>query len=292
MLDDGSLIGTRKADFTKIYVRPDPRDYYRALHPLRYQVPQQALPVVEAALTAVSPTTRPRTVLDLCCSYGVNAALLRHRVTLHELGERYADPDLDDLSTEELLDADRAYFRSRRRRPHLPILGLDASVPAVDYAVRAGLLSAGFGEDLETCDPSPNLDAALDGVGLVISTGGVGYIGPRTFDRLLRAVPEPSGLWLVVFVLRVFAYDEIAALLARHGLVTEKLPGTFRQRRFVDNDEFEAANHDVQRRGLDVAGKEATGWYHAECFLTRPAADVARLPAHQLLAAALSSTDG
>ena len=76
---------------------------------------------------------------------------------------------------------------------------------------------------------------------------------------------------LVVFVLRVFDYGPIAAVLAERGLVTEKRPGTFPQRRFADAAEQEAAVHDVRARGLDPTGKEADGWYHAECFVSRPA---------------------
>jgi len=292
MLDDGAMIGERKADFTEIYAAPDPRAYYRTLHPLDYQIPQQALPVLESVITAAGRTGGPRTVLDVCCSYGINAALLRHQVTLEELGARYTGPDVDDLTPDTLLDAERAFFASRCRRPNLTVVGLDTSAPAIDFAVNAGLLTDGWAEDLESSAPSPALVSGIRDVGVVICTGGVGYVGPPTFDRLLAALPQPQDLWLAVFVLRVFAYDEIAATLARYGLVTEKLPGTFRQRRFADRVEYEAANHDVALRGLDPTGKEADGWYHAECFLTRPAAEAARLPAADLLAAALPDTNG
>jgi len=287
MLDDGALFGTRKADFTDIYVQPDPRAYYDTLLALDYQIPQQALPVVEAVLAAAGP----RTVLDVCSSYGINAALLRHRVTLDELGGRYRDPRLAALTPDELAVADLTFLAPRRRRPNRRVLGLDSSAPAIDYAVRTGMLSDGWAEDLESSEPSPALVDCVADVGLVICTGGVGYIGTRTFDRLLRALPEPSGLWLAVFVLRVYTYDEIAETLARYGLVTEKLPGTYPQRRFADRDERDAALHDVERRGLDPAGKETTGWYHADCFLTRPAADAALTPATELLAAALPAGD-
>lgn len=292
MLDDGAMIGERKADFTEIYAAPDPRAYYRTLRPLDYQIPQQALPVLESVIAAADRTAGPRTVLDVCCSYGINAALLRHRVTLEELGARYTGPDIDDLPPDTLLDAERAFFASRRRRPNLSVVGLDTSAPAIDFAVSAGLLADGWAEDLESSAPSPALVSGIRDVGVLISTGGVGYVGPPTFDRLLAALSQPEDLWLAVFVLRVFAYDEIAATLGQYGLVTEKLPGTFRQRRFADRDEYEAANHDVALRGLDPAGKEADGWYHAECFLTRPAAEAARLPAAELLAAALPDTNG
>jgi SAM-dependent methyltransferase len=263
-----TLTGENKTDFSTIYGRPDPRAYFRALAPLRYQVPQQALPVIETVLAA----SGARTVLDVCCSYGINAALLRHDVDLDTISARATDPARAALPTADLIDADRAFYAARVRRPDLAVLGLDVSAPAIDYARRTGLLAGGWAEDLEAADPSQALAAGLRDVGLVVCTGGVGYVGHRTFERIAASVGKPRELWLAVFVLRVFGYDEIAAALSRHGLVTERLPGvTFPQRRFADREEAAAALHDVAARGLDPSGKEADGWYHADCYLTRPA---------------------
>lgn len=57
--------------------------------------------------------------------------------------------------------------------------------------------------------------------------------------------------------------------------MTEKLRGTYPQRRFADRDEQDAAVRDVEARGLDATGKEAAGWYHADCWVTRPASAMA-----------------
>lgn len=281
MLDDESLTGDTKADFTRIYNEPDPRAYFRTLVPLGYQIPQNALPVFEAVLAA----SGRRTVLDVCCSYGINAALLRCDVDLIELAARHTDPRADAMSAAEVAAADEAFYASRLRRGEVSVLGLDVSAPAIGYGVRTGLLAAGWAEDLEAAGPSAALAAALHGVELIVCTGGVGYVGPRTFDRLLGSVAVPSQLWVVAFVLRTFSYDSVADVFARHGLVTEMVPGlTCRQRRFADRAEFEAANRDVALRGLDPAGREADGWFHADCFLTRPAAAAAAAPAAALLA--------
>jgi hypothetical protein len=86
-------------------------------------------------------------VLDVCCAYGINAALLRADVTLAQLYERYA---------------------------------------GVGFACRVGLLDRGWAEDLEARDPSDGLAAELADLDLVLTTRGVGYIGERTCDRLLR----------------------------------------------------------------------------------------------------------
>lgn len=259
----------RKADFSAIYTRPGPREYFATLMPLDYRIPQRALPLVEAVWAAAG---RPSTVLDVCCSYGINAALLRHTVDLDEIAVRAVDPRAGD---------DAAFYRGRLRRPALSVIGLDVSKPAIDYAVRTGLLAAGWAEDLEAADPSPALAASLRGVGMIVCTGGVGYVGERTFERILGAVDDPGGLWLAVVVLRMFDYTPIAATLSRHGLVTERVPGvTLRQRRFVDRAEHEAAVHHVRSRGLNPRGKESEGWFHADCWITRPSdAPLPDLPA-------------
>lgn len=278
------LIGDRKADFSDIYLQSDPRGYFRALRPLEYQVPQHALPVFRAVLAASARAGRPRTVLDVCCSYGINAALLRHQVGMEGLGARFADPALDELTADELIADDAMFYSGLPNGSELTVLGLDASAPAVDYALRTGLMQRGWAEDLESFEPSRELAAGVRDVGLVVCTGGVGYVGHRTFERLLGHIRDPHDLWVAVFVLRMFPYDRIAETFARHGLVTERVPGTtFRQRRFVDRAERDAAVHDVESRGLDPAGKEADGWYHAECFISRPEDSVARTPLAELL---------
>ena len=281
---DAPLTETSKADFTDIYLQPDPRRYYKTLSRLDYQVPERALPAFRAVLEASRRDGRMRTVLDVCCSYGINSALLFGPDRMPGAAW-YTSRVAARLSPEELAEADRR--RSAGRHGGLTILGLDASAPAIGYARRAGLLTRGWSEDLEANDPSPELAAGIADVGLIISTGGVGYVTRRTFEKLLTSIRDPRDLWLAIFVLRVFDYTPIADLLSDYGLVTENAGVSFRQRRFADDAEREAAIADVRRRGLDPAGKEASGWFHADCFLTRPAAEAARVPVAELLAPAL-----
>lgn len=255
-----------KADFSSVYTRPDPRGLVAALRPLEYAVPRLARPAVRRELTG--RTDRP--VLDVCCSYGINAAGLRCGVDVAELAARYDDPALAALDPDALTAADAAFYAARTVAPEVAVLGLDASAPAVDYAVAAGLHAGGWAEDLETAPPSDALAAGIADVGTVVCTGGVGYVGERTFARLLDVL-DPTDLRVVLVVLRVFDVGPIADVLAGHGLVTERLPGTLRQRRFAGAAEQEAALRDVRARGLDPAGRESDGWYHAECFVSRPA---------------------
>jgi SAM-dependent methyltransferase len=272
--DDDALAG--KASFDDIYTRDDPRAYYAALRPLDYQIPHHAQRLVRRILDA---RRRSETVVDLCCSYGVNAALLAHDVTLDDLYLHYAAESSAEPS--DVLAHDRAYFAARRRGDAPRMIGLDLSAPAIAYARSAGLLDAGFAENLEAGEPSAAFRAAVSTATLVTVSGGVGYIGHRTFARVVGAVAEPP--WVVALVLREVSYEPIATALADFGLVTERLAGrTFRQRRFTDDAEAEAALKRIEVLGLSAAGLEDTGWYHAELYVSRPAAD-ADVPLTELL---------
>ncbi|KAH0422074.1 hypothetical protein CcaCcLH18_13022 [Colletotrichum camelliae] len=266
---------TRKADFNSIYNQPDPRAYFNALTPLQYQIPQQALPFVERILELSAPSegggdVKPRKLLDVCCSYGINAALLRYDLTLDALSDHLASSPKQ--SGRDQIISDKRFFASKLTRPEVEVLGLDIAPEAIAYAVKTGLLKDGWTENLETSEPSLSLREGLRNVELVVCTGGVGYVGASTFSRIANAAGDSSKLWMVTFVLRVFSFDEITDVLEeKHGLVTEKVPGQlFRQRRFTSREEQSAAVADVRARGLDTKGLEEDGWFYAECYVTRP----------------------
>lgn len=277
----GAETATHKADFGDLYTAPDPRPYFTSLLALDYQIPQRATPVIESVLDlARERDGRPPHVLDLCCSYGISSAMLFAPDGPAAAARRYASPEVGALTSAELAAADRDHYRPRRVPAR--VTGIDASSAGIGYGLDAGLLDAGWVADLEADDPPADLAADLRDVDVVVCTGGYGYIGPATFRRVLDAVADPAGLWLVVFVLRVFDYAPAAALLAEHGLATERLPGTFPQRRFADAEEAAAAMTDVRRRGLDPAGLEAEGWFHAECFLSGPRDRVGSAVSHHV----------
>jgi SAM-dependent methyltransferase len=246
-------INESKANFDRIYQCNDPREYYRVLHGLDYIIPDLAKPlfhsVVEAATAARGHAPR---VLDLGCSYGINAALLRYPLDLERLGQRYRDFDLIGMSSSKVTELDRKYF--------------------------AGLLDHGIAEDFEKDDPSPAAREVLAGTDLVISTGCVGYVGERTFERILKSAGG-SQPWIASFVLRMFSYKAIEDALARHGYVTERLEGiTFVQRRFHSASEAEETLGVLHRQDIDTTGKESEGLLHAEFFLSRPEAEAVQAP--------------
>ena len=283
-------INETKANFDRIYSKADPREYYRVLYGLDYIIPDLARPVFRALIAAREAAAGRRVrILDVGCSYGINAALARFPVDLARLAQRYAGPEMQGLSIQSLIDLDRHYFRAWPRHTDAEFIGLDASKRAIDYAAGVGLLDVGIAANLEHHQPTPYQADVFSGVDMIVSTGCVGYVTRRTFGHLLAHARPGDPPWVASFVLRMFSYDEIADMLARHGLVTEKLEGvTFVQRRFHSEDELRATISALEDRGIDPTGKEAEGLYHAELYVSRPAGIARDVP----LGSALSITSG
>ncbi|MEU5808728.1 hypothetical protein [Streptomyces sp. NPDC047718] len=268
---------TGMTSFDEVYTLPDPRGYFTRLAPYAYQTPAHARPVFRALAAELGPD-RPA-LLDLCCSYGINAALVNHDVTLDELYAHYTAPEAARLDTAALIDRDRRFYAARRRPDAVPAIGIDASRPAVEYAVAAGLLDEGHAVDLETAEPGERLRRTAARVGLITVTGGTSFLTERTFGRLLTAVGRPVPV--AAFVLRTHDFRAVAGCLEAYGLTVERADGTSPQRRFTDPEEQRRAVAAVTALGEDPAGKETAGWFHTRLHLARPAAraDQAAAPA-------------
>ncbi len=291
----GSGTAAQMTRFDDIYRRPDPRSYFRVLGALDYRTPHHAQGVFRRLLGSAGlpggvdgPAGRdgaPRApVLDICCSYGINAALLNHDVTFAELHAHYTSPHAAGLTVPELIERDRAYYAARRRADAVPVVGLDIAAPAVAYGRAVGLLDAAFAENLEAAPPSPALHQATRGIRLITVTGGASFLSARTFQPLLEGRQEPP--WVAAFVLRTGSYRDIAEGLARLGMATERdTTRTYPQRRFTDVDEQRYAVAAVAAAGDDPRGKEDDGHFHTTLHLTRPAAQAAARPLRDLLRA-------
>ncbi|MCX4410287.1 MULTISPECIES: hypothetical protein [unclassified Streptomyces] len=262
-----------KSRFDDIYDRPDPRAYFRRLAPLEYEIPHHAQPVFRQAAVerAALDAGRPHgpAVLDVCCSYGINAALLNHDVTLAEMYERYTSPAHQTMSTAELAARDKEFYAKRRRPDAVAVFGLDVSAPAAHYALEVGLLDAAFTDDLEHGSPSPRLSRALAEVGLITLTGGGSYVTARTFTALLDDARRP--VWASAFVLRTVSYYPIVQAFAAHGLrTTLDVSRTYPQRLCTDERERQYAIAAVRALGGDPAGREESGRFHSLHYESRP----------------------
>ena len=274
MTDNFVSINSTKANFDDIYVKEDPRAYFSVLGALDYMIPDLAAPIVRQIISAYARRygRKPR-VLDVGCSYGINAAVHRFPVTFATLRRRYARHEMAALEPAEVARLDRNYYASWPDRGCATFVGLDVSEQAIRYAKDVGLIEEGIVADLEHEPLTAEAAEILSDVDIVLSTGTVGYVSDNTFRAIIDAVAGP--LWVVSFVLRMFPYDDFAALFAERGLATEHLDSAlFSQRRFVDLAEFESCLGRLASRGLDSAGLESRGLLQADLFVSRPAVDV------------------
>jgi hypothetical protein len=283
--EDFASVNQVKLDLCNVYNQPDPRAYYQTLRPLGYQIPQNAKPVFEKVFTRLQQQRglHDLTVLDLGCSFGINAALLKFGLGMSDLYELYGRAKTAALNSAELAARDQSVFAKRCCKIWLRFVGLDIADKAVTYAKDVGLLDAGISTNFET---QPGRCEKVD---IVTSTGCVGYVTERTFANVLASQPNGHMPWFASFVLRMFPFDSIAEVLARYGYVTEKLVSTtFVQRRFASSAEQARVIDKIHRLGLETTGKEAGGKYHAEFFLSRPAEEMSVLPLTEILASSMT----
>ena len=261
----------------------DPRAYFSVLGALDYMIPDVAEPVIRQILAAKAQADGVEpVVLDVGCSYGINSAVHRFPLNFDTLRRRYARREMAILSAEEMTRLDRNYFAAWPDTGLGRFIGLDVSEPAIRYAKTVGLLDDGIAADLETASLSPEQARIAGRANVLLATGSVGYVTENTYLKLLGAMdPAP---WIVSFVLRMFPYEALAAAFEKRNLVTEKLQGaTFVQRRFRDVEEFESTISTLEEHGIDVAGFESEGLFHADLFVSRPEADVQVAPLEELV---------
>ena len=190
-----------KANFDDIYDQQDPRDYFNTLGSMGYAAPWHGYRLFSALRERMRSEGR-FTMVDVCCSYGINGALLKYDVTLDDLYTRYGSDEVAAMTSAGLAESDRKFYGARERRDAPRVIGLDVAGNAIAYGVSAGMLDEGLAENLEDHDPSRKLQSLVSGADLITVTGGVGYITGRTFERLLDSLPEGKKPWIAVLALR------------------------------------------------------------------------------------------
>jgi hypothetical protein len=257
-----------KANFDDVYTASTPVPYMVAMRTVGYKIPQMARPVFEQLIHRLEQIRgRKLRVLDIGSSYGVNATLLRYDLDLDQLYDHYSRHAEAAHDAEKVRRVDRAHLEAIPSRVDASFIGIDASANAINYALEAGLLDEGHVLDLDRADTDSGDLPKLD-VDLIISTGTVGYIGPRAFDVLLDLCSDIGRLWIATFALRLFDFAPFATVLAARGLVTEAHAEVFVQRNMVSGEHGPACDF-AQARGLDIDGFEATGRLFANFYLSR-----------------------
>ena len=281
------VINKAKANMDHIYDQPDPRAYFRELRKLDYTIPGLAKPIFQKLICHLRQRPMDTVhVLDLGCSYGVNAALLKYDLSMSELYEHWGNKALIEATSEEVVAHDQHLFGNLDESGDIEVIGLDLAESAIAFAEETGLLDEGLVVNLETDTLPESANECLATVDLVMSTGCVGYVTEKSFDRLLPAVTQGQAPWMANFVLRLFPFDAIEETLSDWGYVTEKLEGrTFVQRQFISADEQEQVLEQLCERGIDPTGQEAEGNLLAQFYLSRPANELAGTPIAHFLPA-------
>nr|WP_184906206.1 class I SAM-dependent methyltransferase [Amycolatopsis umgeniensis] len=257
---------TGKISFDHIYTEPDPRAFFGTLRRLDYGIPQQAKAYFAKLIDEyrAEQDVKVPTVLDLGCSYGVNAALYRCDTSMEELYDHYAG--VESLSRDDLIAHDRRLVERLAVGDGVRFIGLDTSAPALDYALAAGFIDEAIHADLENEEPTEEQRALLADVDIVISTGCVGYVTEKTLVRIARE----NRPWMAHFVLRMFSYDPVATSLGRLDYETTGVDGVFRQRKFASEEERTQILDNLSVAGVDPRGLEDDGRLYARLFVSRP----------------------
>jgi hypothetical protein len=287
-LDPTLLDKTGKVVLDHVYNQDRPAAYYRAIDELDYHLPQQAKPLFAGILDMLR-RARGRDALkivDLGCSYGVNAALLKWGFDLEQLFEHYRRLAASGDDRASCVAADRRWLRRQPARPY-DFIGVDCARNALDYALEAGLIDAKIVGNFEAAPLSASQRLRIGGADLIMSTGCIGYVSERTLAALMDAA-EPGEPWMAHCVLRMFPFEPIGELLAARGYRTLRSRRPVRQRRFASRVEQQKALERLDGLGVDTRGHEADGWYYADLYLSRPQA-AADLPLPAGLAAVFAA---
>jgi hypothetical protein len=274
-----------KVNMDYIYDKPDPRAYFRELCKLDYSIPDSSKPIFLKLIDHLRKKQKNTVeVLDLGCSYGVNAAILKHDLSMEKLYNHWSADKMVKATSEELVAYDQQFYADESDLEKIKVVGLDQAENAIVFALKSGLLDDGIVINLET-EPLLALAAKkLERIDLVMSTGCVGYVTEKSFECILGAVSASSMPWIANFVLRMFPFNAIEKELDNWGYVTEKLEGkTFFQRKFISDDEQDKVIQQLSELGVDPAGNESEGNFFAEFYLSRPRVDIAEMPLEALL---------
>ena len=281
---DMSYDSTGKVDLNTIYNEENPVSYFSTLSALDYRIPEEGKSIFKRLIGARRKAAGAEDVklIDVGCSYGVNAALLKHGMSMEELYRLYGDEGAD---TPELVARDQSLYADPADE-HLQWVGLDRAEQAVAYALETGMMDAGVAVSLEHEEPEGDDARAIANADMIISTGCIGYVTEATLRRLVESGGEHKP-WMAHFVLRMFPYEPVEEMAREHGYVTEKLEGLFPQRRFASLEERKQVLANLEKAGIDARGAETSGWYFAELYVSRPEEDARRAPLDDLITGSL-----
>ncbi|MEQ8369438.1 MAG: hypothetical protein RIE31_04160 [Alphaproteobacteria bacterium] len=203
--------------FPPTYDQATPADYFRVLGALDYAMPEHVANFVRRnapAIAAARGVSRLR-VLDFGCGYGAIGALIRHDLSMAALSRAFAGHDhrADGGSGPAVLPR-------RQDAPALHLGGLDVASRAVAFALRNGLIDAGFSDDLTAGAASGALADFLAETDLLIESGALMAPLFVCFERMIEAGRKP---WLALAPRPDLHMAPLCAMLRKHGYGLEPL---------------------------------------------------------------------
>ena len=257
-----------KKDFTEIYTKQFPFSYLMEMKNLGYRIPDQTKPLYQHLAERMSNYLNRRLkILDLGSSYGINSALLNYELVMSELDNYFIgnNPSPSIKETQSFFD------ELPNKNPKFEFYLVDISSSALDFAENAGLCKDSFCINMEKEKISPKFEQTLNDIDLIISTGCIGYIGRKSFEKIFESIDVYRKNPLPIFaftVLRIFPMDEIKNIFEKNGfkLIKTKV-GPLRQRQFHNESEMKKTIELLQSRGIDTKGLEDEGHYFADFYV-------------------------
>jgi len=260
-----------KINFDNVYHSDDASPYYAEMRRLDYQIPQNSLPwflrIIDE-IRAIRGSDQVK-IVDVGCSYGVNAALLKYDISLELIYHHYATRPEGQFRAAEI-GHDHAFFSRFAARTGLSIHGIDISPSAVSYATATRLLDSGHVVNLEHGDVPVELRQTLHGLDLIVSTGCIGYVTEKTFARILNNIPPDRLPWIAVTVLRTLDFTDFLHRFEQYGLQTGRIAGPMKQRTIADDQERASAISAARALGKPTSMLEECGSLYADLYLSVP----------------------
>lgn len=277
-----------KSDFDSIYNRDDPRAYFRTLAPLKYSAPAHGTPIFRNCADQIADLReKPQIdVLDLCCGYGINGALLKHDIDLKDIYSRYASKDSAALSPADLVEADKQFFAEveAERGPIDEIIGIDVAENAVRYAKAVGFIDEGAAINLEEKDLPAPIAAQAEHCDLVTVTGGMGYISSETFEKVLDCTETDELPWVVSFPLCSVPIDEFVETFEQYDLTVETWDDfTFPQRLYSSETERTRMEAAITAAGHVAPEEFDENFVPSRLLMARPDDEARKVPMADLI---------
>ena len=233
----------RKLSFAELYCSTHPLPYLTEMRRLHYDLPTACSSYIDAAIKDFLSTKKKENalvtcaVLDIGCSYGLNAARFLHGENVEGWYARLSSLR-EAISLDTAATCDRFFF-SRNQDPQQTFFdGLDTSVNALNYAKNVGLLRRTYNCNLE--NPLENVPDDFPHYDIWIATGCVGYISEQSFRKLLE-VQRPTAI--VFSCLRAVDSSKILLCFQEFGYRVDVVNGLPVSQRIFDDGEEVSTPH-------------------------------------------------